>query len=235
MSLLTLNTVSVKYGAIEAVRKINLHVGEHEFVAIIGANGAGKTSTLKTVAGLIPNSEGVIQFQNKNINSTSAHTRQRSGLILVPEGRGVFRRMSTLDNLLMGAYVRGDSDAIQADIESMFVLFPRLKERAKQLAGSMSGGEQQMLALARALMGKPKLLLLDEPSMGLSPIMVQKIYEVILSVHQMGVAILLVEQNANLAMKIAGRVYVMESGDMVANGEPDELKNDGVIHQAYFG
>jgi branched-chain amino acid transport system ATP-binding protein len=209
-------------------------VREGELVSLIGANGAGKTTTLKAVTGLQPVAQGEIEYLGKSIKGQGAWDLARQGLGMVPEGRGTFTRMTITENLLMGAYTRNDGE-IEADIDKVFGIFPRLKERALQLAGTMSGGEQQMLAMGRALMAKPKVLLLDEPSMGLSPIMVDKIFEVVETIHGQGVTVLLVEQNASRALALANRGYVMESGEVTMNGDAKVLLNDPKVRAAYLG
>ncbi len=232
--MLTVSDLKVSYGGIQAVKGVDLEVREGELVALIGANGAGKTTTLKAITGLLTPNAGDIKLMGTTILGTGAFTLVGRGLAMVPEGRGVFARMTIVENLQMGAYCRSD-DEIGLDIEKMFGIFPRLKERAKQLAGTMSGGEQQMLAMARALMSRPKVLLLDEPSMGLSPIMVEKIFEVIRDVSSRGVTILLVEQNAKLALEAAHRGYVMDSGLITMNATAQTLLNDPRVRAAYLG
>lgn len=233
--MLEVTGLRVAYGGIQAVRGISFHVNEGEMVALIGANGAGKTSTLKALARLIDAAGGSVRLRGEEISKLPPHRLVSHGIALVPEGRGVFPRMSILENLQMGAYSRSDRVGIDADIEHVFKLFPRLKERARQLAGTMSGGEQQMLALGRALMSRPQLLLLDEPSMGLAPIMVHKIFEVIRTVASEGMTILLVEQNARLALETSQRGYVMESGEITLSGESAELLADPKVRAAYLG
>ena len=236
--------VKVRYGGIQAVKGISLSVRQAELVTLIGANGAGKTTTLKAITGLIPTAEGSIQFHGNDITNSAAHTLATQGLIMVPEGRGVFTRMTILENLQMGAYsLHGrvgqnksiTASAIRDAIDEQLQLFPRLKERAHQLAGTLSGGEQQMLAMARALMARPSMLLLDEPSMGLSPVMVEKIFDVIRDISAKGVTILLVEQNARLALQLAHRGYVMESGMITASAPASELLHDPAVRAAYLG
>jgi branched-chain amino acid transport system ATP-binding protein len=231
--LLDVLNLEVHYGGIAAVKGISFAVGAGETVALIGANGAGKTTTLKALARLLP-SKGRLHYDGADLYALAPHALVQRGFCLVPEGRGVFARMSVTENLQMGAYQRKDTE-IQQDIERMFELFPRLKERAAQLAGTLSGGEQQMLAIARALMGRPRLLLLDEPSMGLAPLMVQKIFEVIRSVATQGVAVLLVEQNASLALETASRAYVMESGNITLADTAANLLADPRVQAAYLG
>jgi len=223
----------VSYGAIEAVKSIELEVGDGELVALIGANGAGKTSSLKAIAGLLPWS-GSVEVFGREIHGAPAHRLLGQGLALVPEGRGLFARMTVAENLQMGAFTRRDSQVFE-DFDKMYERFPRLKERSRQLAGTLSGGEQQMLAMARALMSRPRLLLLDEPSMGLSPILVERIFEVIRDVSQRGISILLVEQNARLALEIAQRGYVMDSGQVSLSGPAASLLHDARVREAYLG
>ena len=232
-TLLEVQNLEVHYGGIAAVKGISFSVGHGETVALIGANGAGKTTTLKALARLLP-SKGSLHYDGADLHALPPHALVQRGFSLVPEGRGVFARMSVTENLQMGAYQRKDAE-IDNDIEGMFELLPRLKERADQLAGTLSGGEQQMLAIARALMGKPRLLLLDEPSMGLAPLMVQKIFEVIRSVAAQGVAVLLVEQNANLALETASRAYVLESGNITLADTSARLLADPRVQAAYLG
>ena len=233
-TLLKVSGLKVAYGGIQAVKGVSFEVREGELVSLIGANGAGKTTTLKAVTGLQPAAAGEISYLGQSIKGQGAWDLAKKGLVMVPEGRGTFTRMTIVENLQMGAYNRRDGE-IQADIDKVFALFPRLKERAKQLAGTMSGGEQQMLAMGRALMSRPKVLLLDEPSMGLSPIMVDKIFEVVKDVSARGVTVLLVEQNASRALGIADRGYVMESGLVTLNGEAKEMLNDPKVRAAYLG
>jgi branched-chain amino acid transport system ATP-binding protein len=233
--LLQVNNLHVAYGGIQAVKGISLEVREGELVSLIGSNGAGKTTTMKAITGTLAASSGNIDYLGKDIHGQGAWDLVKQGLVMVPEGRGVFTRMSILENLQMGAYLRNDKDGIATDIERVFTLFPRLKERSAQLAGTLSGGEQQMLAMGRALLSRPKLLLLDEPSMGLSPIMVDKIFEVITDVAAMGVTVLLVEQNASRALKIAQRAYVMESGQISMQGQAHDLLHDPKVRAAYLG
>ena len=234
-TLLKISGLKVAYGGIEAVKGVDLHVNEGELVTLIGSNGAGKTTTMKAITGTLPMVDGDIEYLGKSIRGKGAWDLVNEGLAMVPEGRGVFTRMTILENLQMGAYIRNDKGGIAADIESMFSVFPRLKERKDQLAGTLSGGEQQMLAMGRALMSRPKVLLLDEPSMGLSPIMVDKIFEVVRDVSSRGVTILLVEQNASRALGIADRGYVMESGLISMNGAAEELLHDPRVRAAYLG
>jgi branched-chain amino acid transport system ATP-binding protein len=233
--LLKVSDVKVGYGGIQAVKGVSLEVCEGELVSLIGSNGAGKTTTMKAITGLLPLGGGHIQLAGKTIDGQGPWDLVQQGLAMVPEGRGVFTRMTIVENLQMGAYIRDDNAAIAEDIERVFATFPRLKERRDQLAGTMSGGEQQMLAMGRALMSRPKVLLLDEPSMGLSPIMVDKIFEVIQEVSAQGVTILLVEQNASRALQIADRGYVMESGLITLSGDAHEMLHDPKVREAYLG
>ena len=233
-SILKVTGLQVAYGGIKAVKSVAFEVGAGELVSLIGANGAGKTTTLKAITGLQPLSSGSIEFMGRSIAGKGAWDLVRQGLVMVPEGRGTFTRMTITENLLMGAYVRKDAE-IDTDMERIFGLFPRLKERRSQLAGTMSGGEQQMLAMGRALMARPKLLLLDEPSMGLAPIMVDKIFEVVADIHSQGVTVLLVEQNASRALALANRGYVMESGEITMSGAGSELLSDPKVRAAYLG
>jgi branched-chain amino acid transport system ATP-binding protein len=233
-NLLKVGGLKVAYGGIQAVEGVSFEVNQGELVSLIGANGAGKTTTLKAITGIQPVASGDIFYLGKPIKGQGAWDLVKQGLVMVPEGRGTFTRMTITENLQMGAFVRNDRE-IEADIEKVFVIFPRLKERRNQLAGTMSGGEQQMLAMGRALMAKPKVLLLDEPSMGLSPIMVDKIFEVVDTIHKQGVTILLVEQNASRALALANRGYVMESGEVTMSGEAKSLLNDPKVRAAYLG
>ena len=235
MSLLSLQDVHIGYGGIKAVKGITFDVAEHELVCLIGANGAGKSTTLKAISGLLAPASGTINYNGENIASQAAYKIASKGLRLVPEGRGVFPILTIEENLQMGAYTRNDKAGIAVDIERMFALFPRLKERRSQTAGTLSGGEQQMLAIGRALMAQPKLLLLDEPSMGLAPIMVQKIFEVVREVSQTGVTILLIEQNARLALEISTRGYVMDGGLITLAGESKALLANPKVREAYLG
>jgi branched-chain amino acid transport system ATP-binding protein len=233
--LLSVHDVKVGYGGIQAVKGVSLEVREGELVSLIGSNGAGKTTTMKAITGLLPLGGGHIQLAGKTIDGQGPWDLVQQGLAMVPEGRGVFTRMTIVENLQMGAYIRDDHAAIADDIERVFTTFPRLKERRDQLAGTMSGGEQQMLAMGRALMSRPKVLLLDEPSMGLSPLMVDKIFEVIQEVSAQGVTILLVEQNASRALQIADRGYVMESGLISLSGDAHDMLHDPKVREAYLG
>ena len=233
--MLEVTGLHVAYGGIQAVRSITFHVQQGEMVALIGANGAGKTSTLKAISRVIDAVGGDVHFCGKKIDRIPPHDIIRQGIALVPEGRGVFPRLTVAENLAMGAFLRNDKPEIAADLEKIYGYFPRLKERAGQLAGTLSGGEQQMLAIGRALMSRPKMLLLDEPSMGLAPIMVQKIFEVIRLVASEGMTILLIEQNAKLALQSSQRGYVMESGEITLTGESSQLLNDPKVKAAYLG
>jgi branched-chain amino acid transport system ATP-binding protein len=234
-TLLRVTDLRVSYGGIQAVKGVSFEVMEGELVSLIGANGAGKTTTLKAVTGTLPAAGGEIEFMGRAIRGQGPWELVTQGLVMVPEGRGVFSRMTITENLQMGAFVRNDKPAIDADIERVFGIFPRLKERRNQLAGTMSGGEQQMLALGRALMARPKVLLMDEPSMGLSPIMVDKIFEVVNDIHQQGTTVLLVEQNASRALQLASRGYVMDSGEVTMQGPAAELLADPKVRAAYLG
>ena len=233
--LLKVSGLKVGYGGIQAVKGVDFEVREGELVSLIGSNGAGKTTTMKAITGTLPFSEGDIEYLGKSIRGKGAWDLVKQGLAMVPEGRGVFARMTITENLQMGAYIRNDKAEIALDIEKMFTIFPRLRERKDQLAGTMSGGEQQMLAMGRALMSRPKVLLLDEPSMGLSPIMVDKIFEVVKDVYAQGVTILLVEQNASRALGIADRGYVMESGVVAMSGDAKQMLSDPKVRAAYLG
>jgi len=233
-ALLQVSGLQVAYGGIQAVKGVDFEVRAGELVCLIGSNGAGKTSTMKAITGSLPCS-GDIKYQGRSIRGQGAWDLVRQGLAMVPEGRGLFTRMSVLENLRMGAYVRDDKRGIAADIDKMFAVFPRLKERRHQLAGTLSGGEQQMLAAGRALMSRPQLLLLDEPSMGLSPLMVDKIFEVVRDVAAKGVTVLLVEQNASRALAICNRGYVMESGLITLSGDANTLLHDPAVRAAYLG
>ena len=234
-TLLKISGLKVSYGGIKAVKGVDLEVREGELISLIGSNGAGKTTTMKAITGSLAFEGGDIEYLGKSIKGRGAWDLVKQGLAMVPEGRGVFTRMTITENLQMGAYIRRDKAGIANDIERMFGIFPRLKERKDQLAGTMSGGEQQMLAMARALMSQPKVLLLDEPSMGLSPIMVDKIFEVVRDVSGQGVTILLVEQNAQRALQIADRGYVMDSGEITMTGAGKDLLTDPKVREAYLG
>ena len=234
MEMLRVDNINVYYGAIHAVKDVSLHVNEGEIVTLIGANGAGKTTTLQTISGLLHSRSGSITFDGQNLAGIPAHKLVSKGLAQVPEGRRVFLQMSVEENLEMGAYVRPNSE-VDDSIAMVYEQFPRLKERHRQVAGTLSGGEQQMLAMGRALMSKPKLLMLDEPSMGLAPILVEQIFEIIQSLHKAGTTILLVEQNAQMALSVADRGYVLETGRIVNSGAGLDLLNDESVKKAYLG
>ena len=234
-ALLELEKLEVAYGGIHAVKGIDLVVRQGELVCLIGANGAGKTTTLKGITGLQPVKAGRIVYDGNDVTGKPAFQLVRKGLSMVPEGRGVFGALTIEENLAMGAYSRRDRKEIRQDVERVFGLFPRLKERARQTAGTLSGGEQQMLAMARAIMSRPKLLLLDEPSMGLAPLMVQKVFETVLAISGEGVTILLIEQNAKLALEVSNRGYVMESGTITLSGDARQLLSDPKVREAYLG
>ena len=234
-TMLKVTGLRVAYGGIQAVKRASFEVHEGELVSLIGANGAGKTTTLKAITGIQPVVGGDIEYLGKSIKGQGPWDLVKQGLVMVPEGRGVFARMTILENLQMGAYIRSDKAGIAADIDKVFVTFPRLKERRDQLAGTMSGGEQQMLAMGRALMAQPKVLLLDEPSMGLSPIMVDKIFEVVNDIHRRGTTVLLGEQNASRALQLASRAYVMDSGEVTMSGDAKQLLHDPKVRAAYLG
>ena len=233
--LLVLERLEVAYGGIHAVKGIDLVVEQGELVCLIGANGAGKTTTLKGITGLQPVKSGTIHYDGEDVTGKPAFQLVRKGLCMVPEGRGVFGALTIAENLAMGAYARNDRAGIAQDVERVFGLFPRLKERSSQTAGTLSGGEQQMLAMGRAMMSRPKLLLLDEPSMGLAPLMVQKVFETVLAIAEEGVTILLIEQNAKLALEVSGRGYVMESGKITLHGDAAKLLSDPKVREAYLG
>ncbi len=233
--LLKVSGLKVAYGGIQAVKGVDFEVREGELVSLIGSNGAGKTTTMKAITGTLPLNAGDIEYLGQSIKGKGPWDLVKLGLAMVPEGRGVFMRMSITENLLMGAYIRNDKAGIAADLENIFTIFPRLRERKEQMAGTMSGGEQQMLAMGRALMGRPRLLLMDEPSMGLSPLMVDKVFEVVRDVYQQGVTILLVEQNASRALALADRGYVMESGLISMSGAGHALLSDPKVRAAYLG
>ena len=233
--LLEVSGLKVAYGGIQAVKGVDFEVREGELVSLIGSNGAGKSTTMKAITGIVPISEGDIRYLGHSIRGKGAWDLVKLGLAMVPEGRGVFTRMTITENLQMGAHIRNDKPEIAADMEKVFTIFPRLRERKDQYAGTMSGGEQQMLAMGRALMSRPKVLLMDEPSMGLSPLMVDKIFEVVKEVYEQGVTILLVEQNASRALQVANRAYVMESGLITMSGDARELLTDPKVRAAYLG
>jgi branched-chain amino acid transport system ATP-binding protein len=233
--MLKINNIDIYYGVIHAIKNVSFDVNQGEIVALIGANGAGKTSIMHAISGLIKAKNGSIQFMDKDITKQPAHKVISYGLAQVPEGRRIFAQLTVLENLEMGAYLRKDKDEIKKDLERVFKYFPRLKERESQLAGTLSGGEQQMLAMGRALMSKPKLLLLDEPSMGLSPILVNEIFDIIKEINNDGVTILLVEQNANKALSIANRAYVLETGNVTISGDAKEVASNPKVREAYLG
>jgi branched-chain amino acid transport system ATP-binding protein len=234
-TLLKVSGLKVAYGGIQAVKGVDFEVRQGELVTLIGSNGAGKTTTMKAITGLLPLNDGDIHYLGNSIRGRGPWELVKQGLAMVPEGRGVFTRMTITENLQMGAHIRRDKAGIAEDMDKVFTIFPRLKERKDQLAGTMSGGEQQMLAMGRALMSRPKVLLMDEPSMGLSPIMVDKIFEVVRDVHAQGVTILLVEQNASRALEIADRGYVMESGVISMSGDAKTMLDDPKVRAAYLG
>nr|WP_186308077.1 ABC transporter ATP-binding protein [Paraburkholderia sp. BCC1884] len=234
-AMLKIKGLQVNYGGIQAVKGIDLEVAQGELVTLIGANGAGKTTTMKAITGLKPYTIGDIEYMGESIKGVPPHLLLKKGLAMVPEGRGIFARMSIIENMQMGAYLRTDTDGIKSDVDRMFGFFPRLKERATQYAGTLSGGEQQMLAMARAIISRPKLLLLDEPSMGLSPIMVEKIFEVVRAISAEGMTVLLVEQNARLALQAANRGYVMDSGLVTMSGDAKTMLDDPKVRAAYLG
>jgi branched-chain amino acid transport system ATP-binding protein len=233
--MLTLENVSVNYGAIEALTDITLRIEQGEVVTLIGANGAGKTTTLRTITGLLEPKEGRVMYEGKEISGMATHKLVPMGIAMSPEGRGVFANLSVRENLDMGAYIRKDKKGINDDMERAFTLFPRLKEREKQKAGTLSGGEQQMLAMGRAMMSRPRLLLLDEPSLGLAPLLVHTIFEAIDEIRAEGTTILLVEQNANAALHHSDRAYVLETGRIVMQGDSKELAQDPRVKEAYLG
>ncbi len=235
MALLEIENMHSYYGHIHALQGVSLTVEEGEIVTLIGSNGAGKTTTLRSINGILPPREGKIVFDGEEIQSTAAHQMISKGIAQSPEGRKIFHRMTVLENLEMGAYHRNDRDGIREDMDRVFELFPRLKERIKQESGTMSGGEQQMLAIGRALMSSPKLLLLDEPSMGLAPVLVERIFDIIKDINRQGTTILLVEQNANVALEIATRGYVLETGTIVNEAPAAQLREDPKVREAYLG
>ena len=234
MSLLKIDNIHVYYGAIHAIKGISFEVDEHEIVTLIGSNGAGKSTTLNTIAGLLKPRSGSVIFDGKNLASMPTSKVVSQGIALCPEGRRIFQQMTVRENLEMGGFTRPDRE-IPGSIDEMFQRFPRLKEREKQIAGTLSGGEQQMLAMARALMSRPRLLMLDEPSMGLAPILVEQIFEIIRELHQSGTTILLVEQNAQMALSVADRAYVLETGKLSMQGSADELLHSDAVKKAYLG
>lgn len=234
MAMLEINNIEVFYGVIKAIKGISFEVQEGEIVALIGANGAGKTTTLHTITGLIKSAAGSIKFEGKDITRVPGYKIVGMGMAHVPEGRRVFAQLSVLENLKLGAYTRKDKDEIEKTLEMIYTRFPRLKERKNQAAGTLSGGEQQMLAMGRALMSHPKLIVMDEPSMGLSPIYVNEIFNIIQEINKGGTTVLLVEQNAKKALSIANRAYVLETGQIVLNGDADDLMNDDSVKKAYL-
>ena len=235
MAMLEVKDINVYYGAIHAIKGISLSVDEGEIVTLIGANGAGKSTTLRTISGLLKPKTGEIKFLGNNIAGMPAHKIVREGISQVPEGRRIFAEMTVLENLELGAFTRNDKDEIQADMKKVFGRFPRLEERRLQLAGTLSGGEQQMLAMGRALMSRPKLLLMDEPSMGLAPLLIREIFNIIVDINKTGTTVLLVEQNANMALSIANRAYVLETGRITISGDAKELAASEDIRKAYLG
>lgn len=234
-TMLTVNDINVFYGAIHAIKGVSLEVNEGEIVTLIGANGAGKSTILRTISGLLKPKTGSIQFEGQDIAGMPAHEIVKTGISQVPEGRRIFAEMSVLENLELGAFTRKDKDGIKADMELVFNRFPRLKERIGQLAGTLSGGEQQMLAMGRALMSRPRLLLLDEPSMGLAPLLIKEIFAIIQDINKTGTTVLLVEQNANMALSIAHRAYVLETGRITLSGDAKELAASDEVRKAYLG
>mgnify|MGYP004477099755 CR=1 FL=1 len=235
MAMLEIKDLNVYYGVIHAIKNVSFEVNQGEIIALIGANGAGKTTILHTITGLIAPKSGHVRFEGKDITKTPAHKIVELGMAHVPEGRRVFAEMSVYQNLMMGAYTRKDKSEIEASLETVYKRFPRLEERRNQMAGTLSGGEQQMLAMGRALMSHPKIILMDEPSMGLSPIFVNEIFDIIRSVNEAGTTVLLVEQNAKKALAIANRAYVLETGNVVKTGDADKLMDDPAIKKAYLG
>ena len=232
--LLDVDNINVYYGAIHAIKGISFHVDEGEIVTLIGANGAGKTTTLNTISGLLRSRTGDVKFRDKSLAHTAPHSIIREGLALVPEGRRIFLQLTVEENLEMGAYTR-PKEEVASSLERVFELFPRLEERRRQIGGTLSGGEQQMLAMGRALMSKPKLMMLDEPSMGLAPILVEQVFDIIRSLHAAGTTILLVEQNARMALSIADRAYVLENGQITLSGTGEELIQSEKVQKAYLG
>ena len=233
--MLKIDNLVVSYGAVQALRGVSIQVNDGEIVSLIGANGAGKTTTLHAITGLIPIKDGHVEYDGHDLRKVAPSSIVTMGLAHVPEGRQVFTRMSVAENMMMGAYFRKDLKAVSDDLEKVYHHFPRLKERAKQLAGTLSGGEQQMLAMGRAMMSAPKLVVMDEPSMGLSPLLVREVFSIIRTMHQEGITILLVEQNAKMALSIADRAYVLENGKITMNGPAHDLLNDKKVRKAYLG
>lgn len=235
MALLEVNNLQVNYGVIRAIKGISFEVNEGEIVSLIGANGAGKTTTMQSIMGLIPIKDGTVTYDGKVINKIPGHKLISMGMSQVPEGRRVFQELTVYENLIMGAYTQKDQKKIKEDIEDMYTRFPRLGERKNQIAGTLSGGEQQMLAMARAMMSHPKLMMLDEPSMGLSPLLVDEVFGIIKELHKMGTTVLLVEQNAKKALSISDRAYVLETGSITLTGRGVELLNNEEVKKAYLG
>ena len=235
MSLLKVTDLVVSYGGIEALKGVSFEVEQGQIVTLIGANGAGKSTTLRTISGLVRPKEGRVYFEGRDITDYGTQKIVETGIAMVPEGRRVFANLTVLENLRIGAYLRKDKDVIEQDIAYVYDLFPRLKERSWQLAGTLSGGEQQMLAVGRAMMTRPKMIMMDEPSLGLAPIIVQEVFEIIREINNMGMTILLVEQNANMALKAADIGYVMETGSITLSGEGKELAENPVVKEAYLG
>ena len=235
MAMLEIKDINVYYGAIHAIKGISLEVNEGEIVTLIGANGAGKSTTLRTISGLLKPKTGTINFLGNNIAGMAAHKIVREGISQVPEGRRIFAEMTVMENLELGAFIREDKSEVEKDFKMVFGRFPRLEERKLQLAGTLSGGEQQMLAMGRALMSRPKLLLLDEPSMGLAPLLIREIFSIIVDINKAGTTVLLVEQNANMALSIANRAYVLETGRITISGDAKELAASEDIRKAYLG
>lgn len=235
MALLEINNIEVYYGVIKALKGVSLEVNEGEIVALIGANGAGKSTTMKAIMGLIKVKEGSITYNSKRIDKLKTHEIVKMGLTLVPEGRRIFQELTVYENLMMGAYTIKSQEKIKEDIKEIFSLFPRLEERKNQIAGTLSGGEQQMLAISRALMSHPKMMLLDEPSMGLSPILVDEVFGIIKKIHENGTTIFIVEQNAEKALSIADKAYVLETGNVILSGTGKELKSNDSVRKAYLG
>ena len=233
--LLEIKDLQVSYGMIKAIKGISFQVRPGEIIALIGANGAGKTTTLHAISGLIPAASGSIVFDGRDLAKVPAHDRVSMGMAQVPEGRRIFSQLTVWKNLMLGAYTRTDKAAVQADLNEVYARFPRLRERRNQIAGTLSGGEQQMLAMGRALMSKPKIMLMDEPSMGLSPILVTEIFDIIKSINESGTTVLLVEQNAKKALAIANRAYVLETGNIILSGDANELMHDDSVRKAYLG
>jgi branched-chain amino acid transport system ATP-binding protein len=233
--ILQLQDVDTYYGAVQALRGVNIDIYPGEMVSLLGGNASGKSTTLKTILGIVKPSSGAVRFMGEDISDLSTTEIVSRGVSIVPENRRIFSRMTVRENLEMGAYLRDDRSGIETDVDRIFELFPRLKERIDQLGGTLSGGEQQMLAMGRALMSQPKLLLMDEPSMGLAPILVERIFEIILTIKNQGVTTFIVEQNANMALSIADRGYVLQTGEVVLAGQADDLRNNAAMRQAYLG